>query len=106
MSDQARENRGALAVVSIGTAVILRHGVLTLAGNQLAVALNWTLMGLISTASTVLARSVLVPVAGLQLISPVPGLGLLDPVAGALVTAAWATVLLGAALTVFNHRDL
>jgi ABC-2 type transport system permease protein len=136
---------GGLAVVSIGTAVLLRHGVLgladvpvsgltpALAGNLFAVALNWTLMGLISAAVTVLARSVLVPVvvlvplvlglgialvgvlpwlrfapdlAGLQLISPVPGLGLLDPVAGALVMATWATVLLGAAQAVFSHRDL
>lgn len=133
----------ALAAVSVGLAVLLRRAVLgdvaptTTPGdvilNLATVALNWLLIGLISAASTVLARSMLLPVivlvpmvlglgvalvsllpclrfapdlAGLQLIARYPGLGLLDPAPGAVVMALWAGVLLVAAGLRHLRRDV
>ncbi|WEO78737.1 ABC transporter permease [Cryobacterium sp. SO2] len=133
-----------LAFLSIGLAVALRQIVLGDSGiplfsftgamwiNLATVALNWTLISLVSGALTVLARSVLLPVivlvpmvlglgvslvgvlpwlkfapdlAGLQLLTEYPGIGLLDPVVGGLVMAAWAVALSAAAFVTFNRRD-
>lgn len=133
-----------LALFSIGIAVFLRQ--IVLGGsedspiiftpdmwlNLVGVAINWTLISLVSAGLTVLAKSVLLPVivlvpmvlglgvslvgvlpwlkfapdlAGLQLMTTYPGIGLLEPVIGGLVMAAWAVALAFAALIVFSKRD-
>jgi ABC-2 type transport system permease protein len=132
-----------LALFSIGVAVFLRRIVLGDADlstmftpdvglNLLGVAINWTLISLVSAGLTVLAKSVLLPViilvpmvlglgvslvavlpwlkfapdlAGLQLMTMYPGIGLLQPVIGGLVMAAWAVSLVFAGLVVFSRRD-
>ena len=133
-----------LALLSIGIAVFLRQ--IVLGGsegslviftpdmwlNLVGVAINWTLISLVSAGLTVLAKSVLLPVivlvpmvlglgvslvgvlpwlkfapdlAGLQLMTTYPGIGLLEPVIGGLVMAAWAMLLASAAFVVFSKRD-
>src|SRR5690606_14689972 len=99
--------------------------------NLLGVAINWTLIALLSAALTVLARSALLPVivlvpmvlglgvalvgvlpwlryapdlAGLQLIGSYPGMGLLEPLPGALVMGAWALLALIPAAVLFVRR--
>lgn len=135
---------GVLAFPSIGLAVALRQIVLgdsdiplfSFTGgmwvNLVTVAINWVLIGLISGALTVMAKSVLLPVivlvpmvlglgvslvgvfpwlkfapdlAGLQLLTRYPGIGLLDPIVGGLVMAGWAVSLSLAASIVFERRD-
>jgi ABC-2 type transport system permease protein len=136
----------ALLVGNLATsaAVLLKHAVLGENGlslseftagmgwNLVGVAVNYTLIGLIAAAVTVLARTfivtlvVLVPLvlgltisllrvipalkflpdlAGIQLLTGYPGVGLLDPIPGGIVMAAW-TVLFGVtSWLVFRRRD-
>ncbi|KAA9110714.1 hypothetical protein [Microbacterium rhizomatis] len=133
-----------VGIIATGTAVLLKHAVLGEHGlslgeftaaiewNLVGVAVNYTLIGLIAAAVTILARTfivtlvVLVPLvlgltisllgvipalkflpdlAGIQLLTSYPGIGLLDPIPGGFVMATW-TVLFGvASWLIFRRRD-
>lgn len=136
---------GAIGLIATAAAVVLKHAALgehglafaeftaAMAWNLGGVVLNYTLIGLIATALTILTRGfivtlvVLVPMvlgltiglvqaipalkylpdlAGLQLLTGYPGIGLLEPIPGALVMAAWAFALTAAATVVFRRRDV
>ena len=133
-----------IGVLATSVAVLLSHAVLGDHGlslgeftagmgwNVVGVAVNYTLIGLIAAAITVLARTfivalvVLVPLvlgltisllgvvpvvkflpdlAGIQLLTRYPGVGLLDPIPGGTVMAAWALLLVVASWLVFRRRD-
>lgn len=126
------------AAVVLAHAALGEHGLsvgeftVGMGGNVVGVAVNYTLIGLLASAVTILARTylvtlvVLVPLvlgltislrgvvpaveflpdlAGLQLLTPYPGLGLLDPVPGAIVMATWTVLLALASWLAFRRRD-
>ncbi|KQZ25084.1 ABC transporter permease [Microbacterium sp. Root553] len=133
-----------IGILATSAAVLLAHAALGEQGlsigefsagmgwNVVGVAVNYTLIGVISAAITVLARTpvvalvVLVPVvlglslsllgvlpwvkflpdlAGIQLLTGYPGIGLLDPIPGGLIMATWALLLAAASWLVFRTRD-
>ncbi|MCI2958728.1 ABC transporter permease [Agromyces atrinae] len=133
-----------IAVLSTSASVALAHAALGVHGlamteftagiawNLVGVAVNYTLMALISAAITVIARTIIVALvtlvplvlgvtislvgtipalrylpdlAGIQLVTSYPGIGLLDPVTGGMVMAAWAVSLGSVAGIAFHRRD-
>lgn len=133
-----------IGLITTTTAVLLKHAALGEHGltldqfttgmiwNVLGVAVNYTLIALIATSITILARTfivtlvVLVPLvlgltisllgavpalkylpdlAGIQLLTRYPSVGLLDPLPGGLVMAGWAALFGAAAWMTFHRRD-
>lgn len=130
--------------IATGTAVLLKHAALgeyglplgqftaAMGWNLVGVAVNYTLIGLIAAAVTVLARTfivtlvVLVPLvlgltisllgavpalkflpdlAGIQLLTRYPGIGLLDPIPGGIVMGIWTASFGVVSWLVFRRRD-
>jgi ABC-2 type transport system permease protein len=135
----------AVAVIAIPAAVLLAHAALGdeglrideftsgMAWNLIGVAVNYTLIGVLTASVTLLARTIILPLvllvplvlgvtisligalpalkfmpdlAGLQLLTPYPGVGLLEPVTGAILMAGWAVLIGGVAWLAFVRRDV
>ena len=129
---------------STAAAVLVKHAALgehglsptqftpAMGWNLLGVVVNYTLIALIATAITLLARTIIVTLivlvpsvlgltisllgvlpplkylpdlAGIQLLTPYPDVGLLEPVTGGLVMAGWALALTVTSAGFFLRRD-